>query len=362
MSEYHAGRVRSVIFENDAQSFYILDMLLDGQSSADETIESGTTVRGNVPGLDVKPGTWFGFEGHWENHAKYGRQLVVDRAPVIKGSWDAETALKMLQSHGVGGRTCDSLHAQFGNGLIDVLSDAGTLQTVPGISEFAAQHIVSRWRAVRAMFQSLEFLGELKLPKKRIEQIYAHFGDDAERLLSEDPWSLVQIDGINFDQADEVARKLCLDLGSESRIRGAALYTCKARRGMGHLYLSSGELVKGITQYAPEIDKTKIARTLKDLDTAQMIILQLAFWTLGVGTLLGAWWADHSWGRWWAFDPKETWALITWIIYLIVIHVRIGSGARKGLLTAWLSVLGFIVMLWTYFGVNLLLPGLHAYA
>ncbi|MEM1184119.1 MAG: cytochrome c biogenesis protein CcsA [Planctomycetota bacterium] len=104
------------------------------------------------------------------------------------------------------------------------------------------------------------------------------------------------------------------------------------------------------------------ARTLADLDTAQMIILQLAFWTLGVGILLGAWWADHSWGRWWAFDPKETWALITWIVYLIVIHVRLVTGGNKALVTAWLSFIGFIVMLWTYFGVNLLLPGLHAYA
>jgi len=107
---------------------------------------------------------------------------------------------------------------------------------------------------------------------------------------------------------------------------------------------------------------TTRAKLLQDLDTAQMIVLQLAFWTLGVGILLGAWWADHSWGRWWAFDPKETWALLTWIIYLIVIHVRIAAPAKKGLTTAWLSVVGFIVMLWTYFGVNLLLPGLHAYA
>src|SRR5690606_9747802 len=84
-----------------------------------------------------------------------------------------------------------------------------------------------------------------------------------------------------------------------------------------------------------------VQRTLKDLDTAQMTILQLAFWTLGVGILLGAWWADHSWGRWWAFDPKETWALITWIVYLIVIHVRFTTGRNKGLVTAWLSVAGF---------------------
>jgi len=104
------------------------------------------------------------------------------------------------------------------------------------------------------------------------------------------------------------------------------------------------------------------ARTLSDLDKAQMTVLQLAFWGLGVGILLGAWWADHSWGRWWAFDPKETWALVTGIIYLIVIHVRVTTGHNRGLVTAWLSVLGFFVMLWTYFGVNLILPGLHAYA
>jgi ABC-type transport system involved in cytochrome c biogenesis permease subunit len=103
-------------------------------------------------------------------------------------------------------------------------------------------------------------------------------------------------------------------------------------------------------------------RTLRDLDTAHMTVLQLAFWTLGVGILLGAWWADHSWGRWWAFDPKETWALVTWIVYLIVIHVRMTGLKDRGLTTAWLSVAGFIIMLWTYFGVNLLLPGLHAYA
>ncbi len=108
---------------------------------------------------------------------------------------------------------------------------------------------------------------------------------------------------------------------------------------------------------------TSNSKLIADLDKAQMTVLQLAFWTLGVGILLGAWWADHSWGRWWAFDPKETWALLTWIIYLIVIHVRqIIGGTRKAVVTSWLSVLGFIVMLWTYFGVNLLLPGLHAYA
>jgi cytochrome c-type biogenesis protein CcsB len=104
------------------------------------------------------------------------------------------------------------------------------------------------------------------------------------------------------------------------------------------------------------------ALNLEEGDKAQMTVLQLAFWALGVGILLGAWWADHSWGRWWAFDPKETWALITWIVYLIAIHTRFTGVKNKGLVTAWLSVAGFVVMVWCYFGVNLLLPGLHAYA
>ncbi len=100
---------------------------------------------------------------------------------------------------------------------------------------------------------------------------------------------------------------------------------------------------------------------LADLDKSQLVVLQLAFWLLGVGILLGAYWADHSWGRWWGWDPKEVWALVTWIVYLIVIHLRFVV-ERRGLVTAWLSVLGFFTMLWTHWGVNLLLSGLHSYA
>jgi len=103
------------------------------------------------------------------------------------------------------------------------------------------------------------------------------------------------------------------------------------------------------------------AALLQDLDRAQMTVLQLAFWILGVGILLGAYWADHAWGRWWGWDPKETWALITWMVYLAVIHLRL-TVRRRGLVTAWLSILGFCLMLWTYWGVNLVLSGLHSYA
>jgi exodeoxyribonuclease V alpha subunit len=272
MGAYYAGRVQAVVFGNDAQSFYIVKMRLDGDEELD-TEKADVTVRGNVPGLEVKPGTWFGFEAKWEDHEKYGRQLVIEKAPVLKGGWDTPTALKMLESHGVGIRTCNALYEHFGDDLIEALKDAEKLQQVDAISKFAAMHIVSRWQTVRAMFQSLEFLGDLRLPKSKVEQIYSHFGDDAEAALSDDPWSLVQVDGITFEQADEVARRLGLNLASETRLRGAALYTCKARRGMGHLYLNSGELVQGITSAAPEVNKKQIAHVLKQLHDENLLVL-----------------------------------------------------------------------------------------
>lgn len=155
----------------------------------------------------------------------------------------------------------------------------------------------------------------------------------------------------------------CFYLGSyyAQKLRGGA---GAAGEGAAEVKAVSGESISAAALGIAEQEVAKVgpARVLADLDKAQMAILQMAFWTLGVGILLGAWWADHSWGRWWAFDPKETWALVTWIVYLVVVHVRVAGGANRGLTTAWLSILGFIAMLWCYFGVNLLLPGLHAYA
>jgi len=76
--------------------------------------------------------------------------------------------------------------------------------------------------------------------------------------------------------------------------------------------------------------------------------------------ITGAVWAEEVWGRWWGWDPKETWALITWIIYLFYLHARLSLGwhGRRG---AWLACLGFVAVLFTLIGVTYLLPGLHSY-
>ncbi len=85
----------------------------------------------------------------------------------------------------------------------------------------------------------------------------------------------------------------------------------------------------------------------------------VGFPLLSLGIITGAAWADHAWGAYWSWDPKETWSLITWMVYAGFLHARLTRGWSGGK-TAILSVIGFAAVMFTYFGVNYL-PGLHSY-
>ena len=92
--------------------------------------------------------------------------------------------------------------------------------------------------------------------------------------------------------------------------------------------------------------------------THQMVMFGFLF--LSIGIITGAVWANSAWGTYWSWDPKETWSLITWLIYATLLHLRMMRG-WNGKQIAWVSIVGFMAVLFTYFGVNLL-PGLHSYA
>ncbi len=96
-----------------------------------------------------------------------------------------------------------------------------------------------------------------------------------------------------------------------------------------------------------------------DLDDLNHRMILFGFLFLSAGIITGAVWANSAWGRYWGWDPKETWSLITWFIYATLLHARLTHGWR-GKRIAYLSLIGFAAVLFTYFGVNLL-PGLHSY-
>lgn len=95
------------------------------------------------------------------------------------------------------------------------------------------------------------------------------------------------------------------------------------------------------------------------LDELTHQMVKFGFLFLSVGIITGAVWANSAWGRYWGWDPKETWSLITWLIYATMLHLRVFLSWR-GKIFAVFSILGFLAVLFTYFGVNYL-PGLHSY-
>lgn len=89
-------------------------------------------------------------------------------------------------------------------------------------------------------------------------------------------------------------------------------------------------------------------------------VISFGYLMLTLVIVTGAIWAKAAWSRYWAWDPKETWSLITWIIYSVYLHLRLNRG-WVGKPAAWFAVIGFLCVIFTFIGVNTLLAGLHSY-
>ncbi len=99
----------------------------------------------------------------------------------------------------------------------------------------------------------------------------------------------------------------------------------------------------------------------RTLDELSYRAIAWGFPFLATGIISGAVWANYAWGSYWSWDPKETWSLITWFMYAAYLHARVTRGWR-GRKAAYLSIIGFLAVVFLYWGVSFILPGLHAYA
>ena len=124
----------------------------------------------------------------------------------------------------------------------------------------------------------------------------------------------------------------------------------------------AGYIAFFIWRKIPENNKNRLLELLPEpriLDELNYQLVMFGFLFLSAGIITGAVWANSAWGRYWGWDPKETWSLITWFIYATLLHAKLMRGWH-GRRIAYISLFGFLAVLFTYFGVNLL-PGLHSY-
>ena len=108
-------------------------------------------------------------------------------------------------------------------------------------------------------------------------------------------------------------------------------------------------------------NKEKMLLNIKEITIINEMALTIGLVMLTIGNFLGGMWANESWGRYWGWDPKETWALISIMAYAFIIHMRLVPGLRGRFAFNFASIIGFSFIIFTYFGVNFYLSGLHSY-
>lgn len=111
-----------------------------------------------------------------------------------------------------------------------------------------------------------------------------------------------------------------------------------------------------------ENNKVKMALNIKEITIITEMALTVGLVMLTIGNFLGGQWANESWGRYWGWDPKETWALVSIMVYAFVIHMRLVPGLRSRWFFNLMAIIAFASIMMTYFGVNFYLSGLHSYA
>ena len=123
-----------------------------------------------------------------------------------------------------------------------------------------------------------------------------------------------------------------------------------------------GILALILTLCTTKSNKKKMSLHIKELTIINEMALTVGLALLTIGNFLGGMWANESWGRYWGWDPKETWALISIMIYAFVLHMRLIPGLRSRIAYNFMSSFAYLAIMMTYFGVNFYLSGLHSYA
>ena len=205
---------------------------------------------------------------------------------------------------------------------------------------FFAWAIIGLYLVIEWKFK-LQIIGAFAVPFAFLAMAYASLSNDAAKSIS----PLVPALQSNWLIAHVITCFI-----------GYAAFTVAA--GLGLMYLIKET---GVPSHSPgKIPSSGGLPSLQLIEDITHKTMIFGFIWLTAGIITGAVWANSAWGTYWSWDPKETWSLITWFIYAITLHARYTRG-WAGKRIAWLAILGFCSVIFTYYGVNYILSGLHSY-
>ena len=257
-SQVFSGRINTVTYD-DGASFRIVKISLDDSGGQ-------VTAKGHFAGQNIVPGTWVCFEGHYTVHPTYGRQIAVERSPVVPEHWTNDRVLSIVSAQGIGPGVRVNLIAHAGSRSLLTVLDGNDLP--PDLA-----YVGERWKAAKAHLYAAAFLAQAGVPNAVIERVWKKYSTDVENIVTKDPWALVQVDGVTFAQADEIARKLGVPMDSPNRMGGAVLATINNTASEGHLYSTMSDILSNVLTLIPNANDSSVAQAVKDLVRSNALIL-----------------------------------------------------------------------------------------
>lgn len=263
------GSIEELRFRNEENGFTIVVLDCEGEP---------LTCVGTFP--PVSEGEYVQLEGDFTVHPKFGKQLKVKSVNTSRPD-TLDGIVRYLGSgliKGIGPKTALAIVDKFGTATFDVIaSNPDRLATVKGVSKAKADEISASYAKIESMRKAMVFLQSYSIPLGTSLRIYKQYGDDTVKVLSENPYKLVEdVEGIGFVTADKIAARLGVEPNSEYRLRAGILYTLlSSAEKSGNTYLPQSELIESaaaLLHADPDrveevIDSLIISRAVKITET-----------------------------------------------------------------------------------------------
>ncbi len=226
------GVVEDIIFHNPDTGWTVLSLSSpDPRRMGEETIVVGKL-------LELQPGETVRFTGSWTVHKEYGQQFKADAMHLVRTEASAQTYLASGLIEGVSKQTARQILTHFGAKALEILDETPTrIHEVPGIATKRAHIIAESWAEQRHSRKVMVFLQDHGITAGLAHKIYETYGEDTIKEIQADPYQLaLDVEGVGFKTADQIARGMGLSLESSERVRAGVLHALATLSLDGHVY------------------------------------------------------------------------------------------------------------------------------
>lgn len=236
------GQVKKVKYHSETDDWYVLEMVMSGKFHK-------KIVVGNISGMKIEKGVWFGFVGKEVSHPDWGKQIKIQRAPYFDEEPPDHQVMKTMEGQGVSIWVLKQI-ASYGREtktpLYELLSNPDLMDPIPGLDQYAAMVVHHKWSNIVALNNYMSLFLNQKISPAKAKNIIKMYGSDLQAILLKNPWSLMKND-LSFEQCDMLARAQNLDLSDTNRWQAALFHAVSNIGELGDLYRSAS-LVMGAVE------------------------------------------------------------------------------------------------------------------